>query len=105
MEKQKRQADLAKIEPTIKKTFYKISINEYQDMNTGLYDFYIDPYVWMNMPYDGKEGAFKLAVLYAKLKTNEIHTNDDYLFATKIRSSYDKSVLAKYSAFGGIELY
>lgn len=30
-----------------------------------MYNFYIDYYLWIQLPYDAKEGAFKLTVLYA----------------------------------------
>lgn len=97
-----RKRELAKIEPAIKQSFYKIEF--WGDSNTKIYDFYVEPYLWYQWNYDVKEGAFKLAVLYAKLKTNEQYSNDSYLIGTKIRSFADKSILAKYSAFKGIEV-
>lgn len=99
-----RQKQLADIQPAINKTFYKINFLEDKSLNARIYDFYVDPYLWVQLPYDAKEGAFKLAVLYAKLKTNEQYDNDDYLFSTKIRSSHDKSVLGEYTAFSGIKV-
>lgn len=69
-----------------------------------MYDFYVDYYLWVQLPYDAKEGAFKLAVLYAKLKTNAQYSDSDYKFSTKIRNAQTKSVLAEYTAFNGIKL-
>lgn len=99
-----QRKQLADIEPAIKKTFYKIDFFEDKSLNARMYDFYVDYYLWVQLPYDAKEGAFKLAVLYAKLKTNEQYSDDDYLFSTKIRNAQTKSVLAEYTAFNGIKL-
>ena len=94
-----RQKQLADIQPAIKRTFYKIDFIEDKSLNARMYDFYVDYYLWVQLPYDAKEGAFKLAVLYAKLKTNEQYSDDDYLFFTKIRNAQTKSVLAEYKGF------
>lgn len=99
LEKQKiieRKRNLAKIEPAIKRTFYKIDF--WGDNTTKIYDYYVEPALWYQWNFDVKEGAFKLAVLYAKLKTNEQYDDVHYLIGTKIRSSSDKSILAEYSA-------
>lgn len=95
---------LAEIEPTIKRTFYKVNIIEDKELKAVLCDFYIDPYTWETLPYDVRENAFKLAVVYAKLKTNEKYTNDEYMFATKIRNANTKAVLAEYTPFNGIKI-
>ena len=99
-----RQKQLLDIQPVIKRTFYKIDFIEDKSLNARMYDFYVDYYLWIQLPYDAKESAFKLAVLYAKLKTNEQYSNDDYLFSTKIRNAQTKSVLAEYKAFSGINI-
>lgn len=99
-----RQKQLADIQPAIKRTFYKIDFIEDKSLNARMYDFYVDYYLWVQLPYDAKEGAFKLAVLYAKLKTNEQYSDDDYLFSTKIRNAQTKSVLAEYKGFSGINI-
>ncbi len=99
-----RQKQLADIQPAIKRTFYKIDFIEDKSLNARMYDFYVDYYLWVQLPYDVKEGAFKLAVLYAKLKTNEQYSDDDYLFFTKIRNAQTKSVLAEYKGFSGIKI-
>lgn len=99
-----RKKQLANIEPAIKRTFYKIDFIEDKSLNARMYDFYVDYYLWVQLPYDAKEGAFKLAVLYAKLKTNEQYSDDDYLFFTKIRNAQTKSVLAEYKGFSGISI-
>lgn len=95
---------LADIEPAIKKTFYKIDFFEDKSLNARMYDFYVDPNIWIELPYDSKENVFKLAVLYVKLKTNAQYSNSDYQFSTKIRNASTKSVLAEYTAFNGIKL-
>lgn len=99
-----RQKQIANIQPAIKRTFYKINFIEDKSLNARMYDFYVDYYLWVQLPYDAKKSAFKLAVLYAKLKTNEQYSNDDYLFFTKIRNAQTKSVLAEYKAFSGINI-
>lgn len=99
-----QRKQLADIEPAIKKTFYKIDFIEDKSLNARMYDFYVDYYLWVQLPYDAKEGAFKLAVLYAKLKTNAQYSDSDYKFSTKIRNAQTKSVLAEYTAFNGIKL-
>lgn len=99
-----RQKQLAYIQPAINKTFYKINFINDNSLNARIYDFYVDYYLWIELPYDAKEGAFKLAVLYAKLKTNEQYDDNDYLFSTKIRNAQTKSILAEYKAFSGIEI-
>lgn len=99
-----RQKQLADIQPAIKRTFYKIDFIEDKSLNARMYDFYVDYYLWVQLPYDAKEGAFKLAVLYAKLKTNEQYSDDDYLFSTKIRNAQTKSVLAEYKGFSDINI-
>jgi len=98
-----RRKQLADITPAIKRTFYKIEFLEDKSLNARIYDFYVEPSLWYQFNYDVKESAFKLAVLYAKLKTNEQYSNDDYLFSTKIRNATDKSILAEYTAFSGIK--
>ncbi|MCQ2789217.1 MAG: hypothetical protein MJ229_02450 [bacterium] len=98
-EQKERKQQLADIQPAINKTFYKIDFTDY-----GTYDFYVDPYLWAELPFDVKENAFKLAVLYAKLKTNEEHSNNQYLVSTKIKSSSNKSILAEYTIFSGIKI-
>ena len=103
-QKLERQKQLADILPAIKRTFYKIDFIEDKSLNARMYDFYVDYYLWVQLNYDAKEGAFKLAVLYAKLKTNEQYSDDDYLFSTKIRNAQTKSVLAEYKGFGGINI-
>ncbi len=99
-----KKKQLAEIEPVIKRTFYKIDFLEDKSLNARMYDFYIDPNIWLELPYDSKENAFKLAVLYVKLKTNAQYSNSDYQFSTKIRNASTKSVLAEYTAFNGIKL-
>lgn len=99
-----KKKQLAEIEPVIKRTFYKIDFLEDKSLNARMYDFYIDPNTWLELPYDSKENAFKLAVLYVKLKTNAQYSNSDYQFSTKIRNASTKSVLAEYTAFNGIKL-
>lgn len=99
-----QRKQLADIEPAIKKTFYKIDFIEDKSLNARMYDFYVDYYLWVQLPYDAKEDAFKLAVLYAKLKTNAQYSDSDYKFSTKIRNAQTKSVLAEYTAFNGIKL-
>lgn len=99
-----RKKQLANITPAIKRTFYKIDFTEDKSLNARMYDFYVDYYLWVQLPYDAKDGAFKLAVLYAQLKTNEQYSADDYLFSTKIRNAQTKSVLAEYKSFGGIKI-
>lgn len=99
-----RQKQLADIQPAIKRTFYKIDFIENKSLNARMYDFYVDYYLWGQLPYDAKEGAFKIAVLYAKLKTNEQYSDNDYLFSTKIKNAQTKSVLAEYKAFNGIQI-
>lgn len=99
-----RQKHLTDIQPAITKTFYKIDFIEDKSLNARMYDFYVDYYLWIQLPYDAKEGAFKLAVLYAKLKTNEQYSDDEYLFSTKIRNTQTKSVLAEYTNFSGVKI-
>lgn len=98
-----RQKKLKEIEPVIKRTFYKIDFLENKSLNARIYDFYISPDIWYGFNYDVKEDTFKLAVLYVQLKTNEQYEASEYLYSTKIRNSKNKSILAEYTAFGGIK--
>lgn len=101
--KKERQEELAKLEPTMKKAYYKIEIKQFKEDGSGFYNFYVNPTIWFKLKYDEKQNAFKNCVKYAQLKTNP--TNSDSIkFGTKIKSSSNAVVLAEYDTFKGIKV-
>lgn len=100
--KKERQAQLKKIEPIIKKAFYKVDIRKFNDDGNGIYDFYINPVVWARTPFDQKQNIFKSCVTYVQLK---LDIKDNYAkIGTKIKSSSNGAVLAEYDIFKGIKI-
>ena len=98
-----RAAKIAKIEPIVNKIFYKVDLKKFSDDGNGIYDFYINPVKWVQMPFDQKEELFKNCCAYVQLKTNG--TEKDYAkLGTKIKSSSNAAVLAEYTPFGGIKI-
>lgn len=101
--KKERAAELAKLEPVIKKAFYRIDLKKFSDDGNGIYDFYINPIIWAGTPFDQKQNIFKNCVVYVQLKTNATDTSI-VKYATKIKSSSNAAVLAEYTTFGGIKV-
>ena len=100
---ERNKKELENLEPIITKTFYKIDLKKYSNDGNGIYDFYINPIVWNQLQFDEKENLFKNCTVYVQLKTNG--TNTDFAkVGTTIKSSANGVILAKYSAFKGIEL-
>lgn len=101
--KKERAAKIAKLEPIVKKIFYKVDLKKFSDDGTGIYDFYINPVKWVQMPFDQKQELFKNCCAYVQLKTNG--TEIDFAkLGTKIKSSSNAAVLAEYTVFGGIKI-
>ena len=98
-----RQAQLAKLEPKMKKAYYKIDIKQYNADGTGIYDFYVSPIIWVKLKYDEKQNAFKNCVTYTQLKINPSNPNA-VKFGTKIKSSSNGAVLAEYDSFKGVKV-
>lgn len=98
-----RQAQLAKLEPIMKKAYYKIELKKFSEDGTGIYDFYVNPLVWARLNYDEKQNAFKNCASYAQLKTNATNANA-IKYSTKIKSSSNAVVLAEYDTFKGIKI-
>lgn len=101
--KKERAAELARLEPLIKKVFYKVDFKKLDNDGSGLYDFYINPVAWVRIPFDQKQNIFKNCVTYIQLKTDA--TNIDMVrLGTKIKSSSNAAVLAEYSMLKGIQV-
>lgn len=101
--KKERAAELARLEPLIKKVFYKVDFKKLDNDGSGLYDFYINPVAWVRIPFDQKQNIFKNCVTYIQLKTDA--TNIDMVrLGTKIKSSSNAAVLAEYSLISGIKI-
>ncbi len=101
--KKERAAELARLEPLIKKVFYKVDFKKLDNDGSGLYDFYINPVAWVRIPFDQKQNIFKNCVTYIQLKTDA--TNIDMVrLGTKIKSSSNAAVLAEYSIVSGIKI-
>lgn len=91
---------IAKAEQDLNKIFYKIDFRQMNKEGNGIYDFYITPLAWYQLNVDQKRVLFENCMAYVYLKTN---TKENYpKFATKIKSSTNGEVLAKYS-FKGFE--
>lgn len=101
--KAERQKQLAELEKNINNVFYKIDFKQYSEDGNGTYSFYINPFIWAQLPFDQKENIFKNCTVYVQLKTNG--TNSDFAkIGTKIKSSSNGSILAEYSPLSGIKL-
>ncbi len=89
---------IAKAEQDLNKIFYKIDFRQMNKNGNGIYDFYITPLAWYQLNVDQKQALFENCMAYVYLKTN---TKENYpKFATKIKSSTNGEVLAKYSHKG-----
>lgn len=101
--KKERAAKIAKLEPIVNKIFYKVDLRKFSDDGNGIYDFYINPVKWVQMPFDQKQELFKNCCAYVQLKTNG--SEKEYAkLGTKIKSSSNAAVLAEYTPFGGIKI-
>ncbi len=100
--KKERAAELARLEPIVKKAFYKVDIRKFSDDGNGIYDFYINPIIWARTPFDQKQNIFKNCVTYVQLKLDI--KNDYAKIGTKIKSSSNAAVLAEYSIVSGIKI-
>ena len=101
--KKERAAKIAKLEPIVNKIFYKVELKKFSDDGSGIYDFYINPVKWVQMPFDQKQELFKNCCAYVQLKTNGTEKEFAKL-GTKIKSSSNATVLAEYTVFGGIKI-
>lgn len=98
-----RQAQLAKLEPNMKKAYYKIDIKQFNADGSGIYDFYVSPVLWVKLKYDEKQNAFNTCVTYVQLKTNPTNPNS-VKHGVKIKSSSNGAVLAEYDSFKGVKV-
>ena len=97
---QERVKLIADTEQNLNKIFYKIDFRQTDKNGNGIYDFYISPLAWYQLNVDQKRALFENCMAYVYLKTN---TKENYpKFATKIKSSSNGEVLARYS-FKGFE--
>ena len=101
--KAERQKQLAELEKNINSVFYKVDLKKFSDDGNGIYDFYINPLIWVQLPFDQKENIFKNCATYVQLKTNG--TEPGYAkYGTKIKSSSNGAILAEYSGLKGIQV-
>ena len=101
--KKERAEQLAKLEPIIKKAYYKVELKKFDNDGNGFYDFYVNPNIWFKLKYDEKQNAFNTCVTYVQLKINPTKPTAVKL-GTKIKSSSNGAVLAEYDTFKGIKV-
>lgn len=94
---------LAQLEPAINKAYKKIDIRKFQEDGNGIYEFYVDPIVWLKLNVDEKKNAFNNAMTYAQLKTNSKDASA-VKYGTKIKNFSNGAVLAEYTLTKGINL-
>lgn len=100
-----RTETLAKLEPAIKKSYSNIELKPAGNDGSGIYNFYIDPLVWIKLSYDKKEDAFKSCATYALLKLGYGQDKMNAVkISTKILNSSNKAPLAQYTLLKGIQV-